>query len=137
MSTANASMNVMDDYKNLRNCIERQTKYKYALYQGYLETNITRDPRSFWSFLQTESENHCIRTEGSYINKSFSNAQDIANVFAHFFSTAYEEQSKVNTENTSGNFSFSRVTEETVRSCIKKLKPTKIVGTDSVTFLHF
>ena len=63
---------------------------------------------------------------------NFDNQQKVANAFAHFFSSVYEEPTHISTNQNFGNFSFKKITEEDVKLSIQKLKPKKSVGTDNM-----
>ena len=132
VSRGTAGRGVVDKFRALRSSIKAQTTQESRVYHENLENNIRLDPSSFWSFLRTRKQRNSVPSEVDFGGQSYDDPQAIANAFAQYFSSVYQTSTASNLANCWGNFRFSEITEGQVMNSIKKLKPKKATGSDSI-----
>jgi hypothetical protein len=64
-----------------------------------VEQNITKDPKSFWSYIDCIKKNNFIPTYMTFNDKELQTPTDIANGFADFFQQTYTSSSTAVSDN--------------------------------------
>lgn len=127
-----ATLQVKNNYKNLRTTVKYQTAQEFQAYHETIENNVNIDPSSFWDFVRSKRAKPGIPSEVCYEGCTVSGAQEVADTFALYFGSVFQQSEKPNNDGCNGNFTFSPITEEQIMASIKRLKPKKATGNDNI-----
>ena len=61
----------------------------YGNYINNIENNISKNPKSFWTYVKDKNNCHSVPLHVSYDGVTSNGAADMVNLFASFFSTVY------------------------------------------------
>ena len=126
-----------DNKKRLRemeSCLRTKIKLAYKDFISNAETNISRDPKKIWSFINRKRNESRIPGTMKYGNKLLQDGQEIVNSFAENFKNSFTDQANNRKKDKvfyqhMGNL---RITEEMVQKQIKKLKSRFTSGLDNI-----
>ena len=128
-------LNILANFKYLRSQLKKSIARDYDFYLQNIENNLISDPKKFWSYFK---KNNSLPNNIFYNNMSYNNDNDIANVFADYFSSVYKSSSVYDRSSTifdSSSFDLIKIdhiTFDDVMSAIKKLKSSLSVGVDKI-----
>jgi hypothetical protein len=88
-----------DEFKSIRKIIKLEIKRAHCKYILQVEQNITKDPKSFWSYIDCIKKNNFIPTYMTFNDKELQTPTDIANGFADFFQQTYTSSSTAVSDN--------------------------------------
>lgn len=126
------------EFSRLRSLIKNLTSVAYNNYLASVESNISIDPKNFWSYIQDKKA--CTRIPGKMYNdtSSYDDPRAIVNGFADYFSNVYIPVDASNTASNAedfGNFPCINVTsfnETDILAAIKKLANKMTSGHDRI-----
>jgi hypothetical protein len=129
-----------DEFKSIRKIIKLEIKRAHCKYILQVEQNITKDPKSFWSYIDCIKKNNFIPTYMTFNDKELQTPTDIANGFADFFQQTYTSSSTAVSDNNhfdmysrnSGCLTIPTFTVTNMSDAIKKLKTKKSSGPDGI-----
>lgn len=78
-----------EQYSRLRSKIKRNVLLAYNKYMAEIDEQITRDPSSFWSFLQNKRRGTRIPGRMTYNGVTYDSPAGIVDSFAEFFSSSF------------------------------------------------
>lgn len=124
-----------NEYDELRNSAFRS-------YIGRLESNIKRDPSSFWSFVKSRKHGHGIPLDMVYGDCRANGFRESANLFAEFFSTVYSNDQCDAAESTPNNprhlhLPVLEVSARDVSTALATLDASKGAGPDHLPPVFF
>lgn len=126
------SPETINQYINLRVTVKKQTKHELEEYHENIENNINLDPSRFWAFVKDRCKQNQIPDEVNFNNTTFNDPQGVANAFAQYFASVFQNSTTAILTDCQGAFCFSEVTKENIIKSIRKLKPKKATGTDNI-----
>ncbi|XP_050309348.1 uncharacterized protein LOC126745517 [Anthonomus grandis grandis] len=127
-----ANFQIRNEYSKIRSTVKYQTAHELRTYHENIERNVKTNPNSFWDFVRSGRLIPGVPAEVCYGECTVSGAQEIADTFALYFSSVFQQSEKPNFDKSSGNFSFSKISEMQIQATIKRLKSKKATGNDSI-----
>lgn len=122
-----------------------RTKFKldnsvaHKQYQNHIEAELNRNPKNFWSALNSKKNNRSIPSTMEYNGVDYENNEDICNAFADYFRMSFPRNSTLlqTTMNSTSPFpnqmlSSIRITEEVVLESIRRIKANMTTGPDDI-----
>ena len=126
------------NFRHFRSLSKRQINSAFNDFIMTAERNIDSQPQSVWTFIQSKKRNTRIPGQMKHNGTSIDSAQDIVDAFAEYFASVYLPPVSKPTESYynlySTNVSFDKITENEVKTAIKKLKKSNTVGDDEVPY---
>lgn len=83
------SVHYYREFSRIRNHIKRLVEDAYKNYLLSVQTKITSDPKTFWTYIRTKLGTSRIPSNISYRNTTFADPQSTVNGFAQFFSSVF------------------------------------------------
>nr|CAI5839234.1 unnamed protein product [Callosobruchus analis] len=88
------------EFQKLRSELKTQASAAYRHYIQSLESDISKNSSTFWSFVNKKTNNHGIPKDMLYNGQSMTNPEDISGAFAEYFGSMYISQSLSDTSDT-------------------------------------
>jgi hypothetical protein len=135
------STNSLSDYKHfslLRAKCKFLSKKCYREFISRTESNLSLNPRSFWSFVRRHRSSPPIPSQVTYNGVISSNPTDTANLFSQYFSSVYTSSSPssspppVNSSSHSFLPSHVQISINDVSNILASLRNLKSVGPDGI-----
>lgn len=131
------------EYKLLRKRCHKLYDQCYNEYLNTVESNITRNPKAFWTYIKNKHKGLSSIPANMHLNdKSASNSCVIANLFANQFSNVYSKNFIPNIDSTNpleqqsgSHISCLKFSEREVLTKINKLNTLKGSGPDNIPTL--
>ncbi|XP_050293491.1 uncharacterized protein LOC126734023 [Anthonomus grandis grandis] len=104
-----ANFQIRNEYSKIRSTVKYQTAHELRTYHENIERNVKTNPNSFWDFVRSGRSRPGVPAEVCYGECTVRGAQEIADTFALYFSSVFQQSEKPNFDKSSGNFSFSKI----------------------------
>lgn len=120
-------------YKDMRRKLKYLIKQQKAEFIKDAEQNISKNINSFWSYIKSKKSTANCATFRTVDNIVINKRSEIANNFAHYFSTVYDHNMNDSSQFSSLIFDNSKavsISLEDVKESINKLLPKKSCGPD-------
>lgn len=132
--------NYLLEFRRLRREIKEQIKIAYDIYIENVQSSINANAQNFWSFIK--SKNNTSRIPGTMFceNESYTDPQDIVNIFGNFFKSVFlpseleesEALDVMSNFDSLNNIISESVTEREIKEASKKLKNKMTSGPDGI-----
>lgn len=129
------SQYLRDQYNFLRSEVKRMINAAYNKYIRKVESSITNDPVTFWSYIRSKNASTSIPEILTYNETQYSEPQYIVNAFANFFSSVYDAPKNSTPDiniNQHSYVALEGISDEIILKSIKKLKNKTTQGPDKV-----
>lgn len=126
---------VLEEFKYLRSSVKLNISRDYTSYLQTTENNLISNPKKFWSYF---NKHNLLPNTIYYNNISYDGDDEIANVFASYFSSVYASSTDYDSNTAvldcclSDIIKIENITYMDVVLAIKKLKSSLTVGVDNV-----
>ena len=76
-------------YSSLRRNLTKTIKSSYNTYIAKIQDDLTREPKKFWSFINSKKKSSGYPSSMSFNNSIYSTTSDICNQFSNYFNSVY------------------------------------------------
>ena len=131
------SLAIYNQFKDIRNRVNKDIDYAYKNYIRNIELNLKNDPKSFWSYVNSKKSNPNIPNNLVLDGNNLHGMQDVVNGFANFFGSAFtnptDDMGDNNNLPTHNQYlHFTQFSQVDVLAALLKLKPKFVKGPDDV-----
>ena len=126
----------LDRFKALREKTKLDISNSYKEYRTNVESNIKRDPKTFWNFVKNKKISQGIPRSMYYNNLMLDNTSEVLNGFAEYFQKSFTPNISRDVNNDviscAVNINFTYFSESEVLKSLQKLKPKFTTGPDLI-----
>lgn len=129
----------LENFKYLRSKIKRNINIAYGNYTRQAEGNISTNPKSFWSYINSKKRQSRLPPVMTYNNTEIMNGNDIVEAFADNFKKVFNKDQNTDIDHLSdlkvvnnSVLNIPKVLESDIEDAIKKLKPKAAPGPDNI-----
>lgn len=129
----------LENFKYLRSKIKRDINIAYGNYTRQAEGNISANPKSFWSYVNSKKKHSRLPPVMTYNHTELFNGDDIVEALADNFKKVFNKDQNIDID----HFNYCKFTnncvlntpkvlESDIQEAIKKLKPKAAPGPDNI-----
>lgn len=125
-------------YNLLRNRCAKLTRHCYTQYKNFIENNLHKNPKLFWSFIKNTKQNsHQFPHTMKFGQQAASGGQNICDLFCEYFNSVFKPAASITPptdEQCIANHTLSTITITSleIKRALDKLDANKGSGSDSL-----